>query len=278
MLAGSWVNSRKYFGANNPDNIYLTHNIDPSGTYIVIVTLDPGPGTVDLNLTMGNLSLLVPSAGPTLGIGELTPNDDGTYTVVVSPTQPDDAVNWLESTGWNTIAVRNSLGDWAAPGTDVTIENVGGTEPSPAIPGVTRTGLSDEAIAHILTTLTQTLPVSNAIWATGYGGLIGRGPENDFLPSAGTIGDGALAGQATSFGRYNLAPDEALVFTVPAVAADYVGVQLSNVIGQTIGYASEQTSLNNTQFVPNADGTVTFVVSATDPGVPNWLDTTGLDC
>jgi hypothetical protein len=27
---------------------------------------------------------------------------------------------------------------------------------------------------------------------------------------------------------------------------------------------------------PNADGSVTFVIAAKDPGVANWLDTTGL--
>jgi hypothetical protein len=32
-------------------------------------------------------------------------------------------------------------------------------------------------------------------------------------------------------------------------------------------------SLNNLQARPNADGTITYVVAATDPGVYNWLST-----
>jgi len=35
-------------------------------------------------------------------------------------------------------------------------------------------------------------------------------------------------------------------------------------------------SLNLAQMRRNADGTVTAVIAARDPGVPNWLDTTGL--
>jgi hypothetical protein len=36
-------------------------------------------------------------------------------------------------------------------------------------------------------------------------------------------------------------------------------------------------SLNSTQTHPNADGSYTYVISATNPGVANWLDTDGLD-
>src|SRR5262249_30222966 len=37
-----------------------------------------------------------------------------------------------------------------------------------------------------------------------------------------------------------------------------------------------QLSLNNTQAKPNADGSVTFVIAPSAPGIANWLDTTGL--
>ncbi|WP_141564531.1 DUF1214 domain-containing protein [Mycolicibacterium palauense] len=274
-IAGPAVNSRQYFGANNPDNIYKNQTINPDSTYVLTIT--PGPGTVDLNITTGSLSLLAPSAGANLNISELTPNDDGTYTVIVSSTRPSDAVNWIDSTGMNTVAIRNSLGDWAAPATQVGIENVGPDDPTPAVGGVTTTGLSDEAIDYVLTQLADTTTVSNYIWGNYYVNLIGRGPENGFTPIEATIGQGALAGQATAFGRFALQPDQALVVTVPGMEAAYTGIEIANAFAQTLGYASQQTSLNNAQLVPNADGSVTYVISATDPGVANWLDTTGID-
>jgi len=274
-ISGPAVNSRQYIGANNPDNIYRNRTIDPNSTYVLTIT--PGPGTTDLNVTTGFLSLMAPSAGADLNISDMTPNADGTYTVIVSPTRPSDAVNWIDSTGANTVAIRNSLGDWAAPASTVSIENVGTSSPTPAVGGVTTTGLSAEAIDYLLTTLASSTPVSNYIWGNYYVNLIGRGPENGFTPIEGTTGEGSLSGQATSFGRYSLEPDQALVVTVPAVEAGYSGAEIAAAFSQTLGYASQQTSLNNTQLVPNADGSVTYVISATDPGVANWLDTTGVD-
>ena len=35
-------------------------------------------------------------------------------------------------------------------------------------------------------------------------------------------------------------------------------------------------SLNKGQVVPNADGTVTYVLALVDPGVANWIDTCGM--
>jgi hypothetical protein len=35
-------------------------------------------------------------------------------------------------------------------------------------------------------------------------------------------------------------------------------------------------SLNKGQVVPNADGSVTYAIALSDPGVTNWIDTCGL--
>ncbi|MDY6996820.1 MAG: hypothetical protein SW019_09500 [Actinomycetota bacterium] len=270
--AGPSTDSRRYFGANNPDNIHLNQTIDPDETYVV--TIDPGPGTADINVTTGFLSLLAPSAGANLNISQMVPNADGTYTVIVSNTRPPNALNWIDSTGANTVAFRNTLGDWAAKPAEISVE---GPATTPTVPGVSNTGLSAEAISYLLTTLAETTQTSNYIWANVYADLIGRGPENGFTDIAATIGDGALAGQASSFGRFVLEPDQAIVLTVPAVNAAYSGIEVANAFGLTLGYATAQTSLNHTEVVPNADGSITYVISAVDPGVPNWLDTTGVD-
>ena len=39
---------------------------------------------------------------------------------------------------------------------------------------------------------------------------------------------------------------------------------------------SRQVSLNTAQSTPNADGTLTYVLAQSDPGVANWLDTAGM--
>jgi len=44
---------------------------------------------------------------------------------------------------------------------------------------------------------------------------------------------------------------------------------------ETIHYGRHQSSLNGHQAVIDADGVLRVVISATDPGVANWLDTAG---
>ncbi len=58
--------------------------------------------------------------------------------------------------------------------------------------------------------------------------------------------------------------------------AAYRGLVLHDIWYRAIEYWKRQSSLNTVQMVPNADGSYTFVVAHTDPGVANWLDTGGL--
>lgn len=86
---------------------------------------------------------------------------------------------------------------------------------------------------------------------------------------------GTLTTQASSFGHFDLSDGEALVATVTQGDADYFVFPLTNPWIITTDPAS-QVSLNNKQAVANENGTYTFVISVEDPGVYNWLNTTGL--
>jgi hypothetical protein len=77
-------------------------------------------------------------------------------------------------------------------------------------------------------------------------------------------------------GHFKLADDEALVLTVDALGGQYLAVQLANSWLGSLDYIRHPASLNSAQSAPNADGSYTFVISPRDPGVRNWLDTTGL--
>ena len=87
------------------------------------------------------------------------------------------------------------------------------------------------------------------------------------------------AAQATNIysgGLYDLAEDEALIVeqTIP-VRPLYTGFNLSNIWGESFDYAGSTSSLNNVQATPDRDGRVRYVIAHRDPGVANWLDTTG---
>ena len=103
-------------------------------------------------------------------------------------------------------------------------------------------------------------------------------PRNAFnAPNAASRETGG--GQSTNLyagGVYELGPDEALVIeSRVAIEPEYLGMVLSNLWGESLDFASHQCSLNGFQSERDADGALRWVVAHRDPGVPNWLDTTG---
>ena len=78
---------------------------------------------------------------------------------------------------------------------------------------------------------------------------------------------GAMRNQVYVMGRFDLEPDEAFVVDVSDGGAEYFTVPLSNIWGTTLDIVDRTGSLNKAQSVPNEDGTYTYVISPTDPGV-----------
>src|SRR5262249_39770140 len=87
---------------------------------------------------------------------------------------------------------------------------------------------------------------------------------------------GALVGQFYYEGSYDLKDDEALIVEakVPGKCA-YRSIILTNALCETTDWYNNQASLNEAQAKADSDGVLRVVVSAKDPGVPNWLDTSG---
>jgi hypothetical protein len=76
---------------------------------------------------------------------------------------------------------------------------------------------------------------------------------------------------------FRLAEDEALVVECELPDARYWAFQLVDPCFRSLDWARHQTSLNHAQARADADGRVRVVVAHRDPGVANWLDTTGLE-
>ena len=102
-----------------------------------------------------------------------------------------------------------------------------------------------------------------------------RNAFNDPNAAAGATG-GGMSTNIYAGGVYELAPDEALVIeSVTPVEPMYIGMHLSNFWGESFDYANRITSLNGFQSERDPDGGIRWVIAHQDPGVPNWLDTTG---
>jgi hypothetical protein len=103
-------------------------------------------------------------------------------------------------------------------------------------------------------------------------------PRNKFnAPNAASGETGG--GQSTNIyagGVYELEEDEALVIESRVlIAPQYIGFNLANLWGESHDFANHQSSLNGMQMEVDADGVLRWVVAHRDPGVPNWVDTTG---
>jgi len=103
-------------------------------------------------------------------------------------------------------------------------------------------------------------------------------PRNAFnRPNAASRETGG--GQSTNIyagGVFELEPDEALIVeSRVAVEPQYTGFHLANLWGESLDFANHQSSLNGCQSEVDADGVRRLVIAHGDPGIANWIDTTG---
>ena len=87
---------------------------------------------------------------------------------------------------------------------------------------------------------------------------------------------GTLVSQASSFGHFKIEDDEALLLTVDMGGADYFIAPATGPWTITIDPQNNLCSLDNHQAMADTDGRYRFVVSLQEPGVYNWISTTGL--
>lgn len=88
---------------------------------------------------------------------------------------------------------------------------------------------------------------------------------------------GGMSSNIYAGGMFELEEDEALYIEATYTGdPTYVSVHLGNLWGESPDYANHQSSLNLLQMYMGVDGIQRWVVCHRDPGVQNWLDTTGL--
>jgi hypothetical protein len=98
---------------------------------------------------------------------------------------------------------------------------------------------------------------------------------NTFLPPLDGTNMGAAAENRPVIGSFQLEPEEALVVEVTPPQGLYWSYSIGNPWWETIDYARHQSSLNGHQATVDDDGILRVVIAHQDPGVANWLDTSG---
>ncbi|WP_133164948.1 hypothetical protein [Mycolicibacter virginiensis] len=276
VTAGDSAAYRPYFQFYTPDIYYRTaQGFDPNATYELTGTVGKGTGGMALMpITVGGSSA---EGGGALELGSgLTVNPDGTFTVFIGPERPDGAVNFIDSSDINSLLIRDMLSQWASGGSSFRIDCVSDCAPIPA--GITDTGLSGDIISQLLNRVAPGVIPFNQLnmQLAGAAGILQ--PPNTMSDLESQSGYGvALPSAAVSSGHFDLQPGEALIVKIPQIdSAGMNGIELMNVYATNLPATLAQTSLNGTQSFLSGDGYTYYVVSATNPGVANWLDSGGV--
>ncbi|HEV8220763.1 MAG TPA: hypothetical protein VGQ05_10895 [Streptosporangiaceae bacterium] len=258
-------------GLDNPDALYFHSYLRDDAEYVV--TGRRG-STTDLSFQVlkGDYTPAeVPDSLTAFDDRALDIAADGTFELRFGPPVPAPGPQYYAlAPGSSMLVVREVYSDWAAEwrGT-ISIRRADRAGCAPPPTDTARQAKRYGAAGKILLSRLRTF-LAFPEWF--YLNL----PVNTMTPPRRT--PGGLATQFSSAGHYRLAEDEAMIVTVPAAprgVAPYQGIQLGSMWYVSLDYINHQTSLTADQAVASPDGLLRFVICERDPGLANWLETTG---
>ena len=250
------------WGIDNPDTVYRVIPISGDERYEIRGSVGAHRMTENYftlwNQHMGTVDVL---DGRRMQV-----EDDGSYVITVDSEPAGGRPNHVQSSPEaHEFYIRDVLLDWGKDDPNhITVERLGGAPTRPAPTLDEQAEATAAVMAHF----------ANFTGKLSYG--MYKSPENQFNLAWSADHTGGLRHQVYVAGRYVLADDEAFVVDVSDGGAEYFTVPLSNIWGTTLGILDRTGSLNKAQSVTNEDGTYTYVVAGSDPGVHNWIDTDGL--
>jgi len=250
------------WGIDNPDTVYRIIPISGSERYVI-------RGRVGEHRMTENYFTLWDDRMGTIDVLDgrrMHVESDGSFEITVDADEAGGRPNHIRSTdAAKELYIRDVLLDWGRDDPNsFTVERLGG---APTTPPLTLDEQAERTAATMVYFADFTGKLSHGI---------GKMPANHFAHRWTADHTGGLRNQVYVMGRFELAPDEAFVVDVSDGGAEYFTVPVSNVWGTTFDILDRTGSLNKSQAVTNPDGTYTFVVSGTDPGAHNWVDTGGI--
>lgn len=260
--------ARSGYGIDNPDNVYRNIPIDAASTYEISGQIGPN-GPAQLHFTLmdaipGTRPLTVEGGGivGTLGSDDMEIGPNGRFTFTVGPDPANGRKNHIQTKGDGELlmVVRDLFTDWGNqhPG-ELSVRKVAGPVIAP-LSHAEMVRRSAELLARIAP---YWLTYDNTY-------LYSRKPNSFTIPRLRPGGRGLAMS-----GWFDLNPSEALIVTLDPLGARSLGFELTDPWGVAYEYVRRTSSLNLAQSMRNPDGTITYVIAASDPGAANWLDPSG---
>ena len=254
------------FGAPNVDNNYYRAMVDPAGTYRITGDV-AGQQEVLFSVQDGEFIFGKTEVLAELSLEDMELDGDGRFELHLGGRERTG--NWLPlGPDAVYINIREFVVDWEhGPLTTFYIERLDDVGP-PA-------SLTPEALSTAYDQAARWVEASVTLWNQYASALMARAPVNDLPAPMLPVGSAQnmLHGACT----WDLEPDQALLVEFEPPEVSYWGIQTYIADWMVpLDFADRVTSLNHHQLHVDDDGKVRIVLSETDPGVPNWLDTSGL--
>lgn len=228
-----------------------------------IAEVGPRPKQVEGTVNLGK-------PRPVHDMNTLKVDAEGRYDVILSASRPQGySGDWwqLDPTS-NMLLVRMVGSEWSKerePTLSIERLDIPATRPRPAAASLETNLRSIPTSAIFIAPLLVDRP--QKLRTEGY---VNKLKDVDFSQMGG------LTDQFYYEGVYELKDDEALIVeTKVPERCTYRSLILTNEIYETTDWYNNHSSLNAAQAPADEDGVLRIVVSARDPGVPNWLDTAG---
>jgi hypothetical protein len=251
-------------GGDNPDNNYVLVPVDPYAHFEFSGQRFANPPADCPMVITGDVSLA--STMAVLDWQDVEFKPDGSFTVTIGPEPANGRRNHLQTKlEARYLFLRECRSDWRQTSNAYRIKRL---DP-PAAPPMTEAQMADRAVQFMIIEV----PATHIIIRM-FEGI----PPNFVMPAFNTGAVGGLVTQMISFGRARIADDEAFVVTTTSGGAKYRGLVMGDPVWLiSLDSWSRSGSANVGYSDVNSDGTTTFVVAKTDPGVANWLDTGGFN-
>jgi hypothetical protein len=257
--------------SNSRDGIYRCANIDPNGTYRVVLKPQGGLPVTATFQSMNNF-WKTPGGGRTLAtknIYDYKANQDGSYEVMLSKNKPVSGNHFLLNDTTTAILLREFIADDETQKRFIlSIERIDKSQTVPA-ESDSKEKLAEKinnSVDMVKNAARVYLDMTRLMRQT----INGIAVVEDRAKYAGSLENKYYSGS------WDLGPDEALVLELKPVNAKYWSITATNFWNQALSATDIPGEINNYGAVTDPDGKIRILITQFDPGYVNWISTGGL--